>query len=80
MLLNHLKPISMSILRNDFMLDMNKEDQEVSLSQIEINTVSCSFGAATSSVTRLHRYILNNTGNHKFIQMVSQFILIILGK
>ena len=65
----------MSILRNDFMLDKNKEGQEVSLSQIEINTVSCSFGAATSSVTRLHRHVLNNTGNQKFIQMVSQFRL-----
>jgi hypothetical protein len=38
------------------MIDQNKESQNIKLSQIEINTISCSFGAATSNVTRLHKY------------------------
>jgi hypothetical protein len=38
------------------MLDKNKENENIKLSQIEINTISCSFGAATSNVTRLHKY------------------------
>ena len=50
-----LKPITFSIIRNDFMLDQNKSNDSLTkLSQIEINTVSCSFGAGTSVVKNLH--------------------------
>jgi len=61
------QPITMNILRNDFMLDDNKKDKDVCLSQIEINTVAVSFGAACSKVTNLHTNILNYTNNQDFI-------------
>jgi len=39
------------------MLDQNKPNESLTkLSQIEINTVSCSFGAGTSIVKNLHEY------------------------
>lgn len=61
----------MNILRNDFMLDDNKKDKDVCLSQIEINTVAVSFGAACSKMTNLHTNILNYTNNQDFISKVS---------
>ncbi len=60
----------MNILRNDFMLDENKKDKEVSLSQIEINTIACSFGAASSKMTKLHTNILNYSKNEEFVSKV----------
>lgn len=66
------QPISLGIFRNDYMLDSNKENKPLTkLSQIEINTISCSFGAATSQVTKLHRYLLNSTNNQDLIEKVS---------
>lgn len=63
------QPISLGIFRNDYMLDSNKENKPLTkLSQIEINTISCSFGAATSQVTKLHRYLLNSTNNQDLIE------------
>lgn len=53
------KPISLCIMRNDYVLDMNKLGKETMLSQIEYNTISCASGAAASQVTKLHRYKLN---------------------
>lgn len=61
------QPISMSILRNDLMLDKNKCHTGICLSQIEINTVSVSFGASTTQMTKFHKNILNYTNNQKFI-------------
>lgn len=65
------QPISLGIFRNDYMLDANKHEKMTSLSQIEINTISCSFGAATSQITRLHRHALNATNNHSFMAKVN---------
>jgi hypothetical protein len=64
------QPLTLAILRNDFMLDKNKEGLEVGLSQIEINTVSISFGAAASKMTLLHRNMLSYTDNERFITQV----------
>lgn len=60
----------MNILRNDFMLDDNKKNEEVCLSQIEINTVGVSFGAACSKMTELHKDLLRYTNNQEFITKV----------
>ena len=65
------QPISLGIFRNDYMLDTNKQENknnQTILSQIELNTISCSFGAATSQVTRLHKYLLNATHNQTLIE------------
>lgn len=62
-----VQPISFAIIRNDYMIDMNKENRDIKLSQIEINTISCSFGAATSNVTLLHRYLLNKMNNKNML-------------
>ncbi len=65
------QPISLGIFRNDYMLDTNKQENknnQTILSQIELNTISCSFGAATSQVTRLHKYLLNATHNQNLIE------------
>ena len=74
------QPISLGIFRNDFILDTNKQNTTTLLSQIEINTISCSFGAATSQLTRLHRYFLNSTNNQTFIDKVLFIILFYLLK
>jgi glutathione synthase len=61
------QPISFCIVRNDYMVDQNKENQFLTrLSQIEINTISCSFGAATSKVKNFHDYMLDFSGNESF--------------
>ncbi len=72
------QPLSIAILRNDFMLDKNKEGLEVSLSQIEINTVSISFGASTTQMTKLHRNMLHYTNNQHFIPKVAYFLRFII--
>lgn len=65
-----VQPVSLAIIRNDFMLDQNKSKQVTQLSQIEINTISCSFGAATCQVSRLHEYTLKLTDNQNFLSRV----------
>ena len=52
------------------MLDMNKRDKEIRLSQIEINTTSVSFGAATSQMVKLHNNTLKYTNNDQFLSKV----------
>ncbi len=52
------------------MLDGNKQGSVTTLSQIEINTVSCSFGAATSHVAKLHEYMLKYTKNQSVLEKV----------
>lgn len=62
------QPISMNILRNDFMLDKNKKDLDVWLSNIEINTVAVSFGASTTQINKFHKNLMYYTENPKFVQ------------
>lgn len=50
------------------MLDSNKLNESTRLSQIEINTVASSFGAATSKITNLHNYMLRYTNNQEIIE------------
>lgn len=52
------------------MLDKNKTEHKTQLSQIEINTISCSFGAATCKVSSLHEYNLKLTDNHQYLPRV----------
>jgi len=52
------------------MLDGNKQGSVTTLSQIEINTVSCSFGAATSHAAKLHDYMLKYTKNQSVLEKV----------
>lgn len=55
------------------MLDENKTGSVTCLSQIEINTISCSFGAATSHVAKLHDYVLKYTNNQDVLKKVPLF-------
>jgi hypothetical protein len=55
------------------MIDQNKVDEKIKLSQIEINTISCSFGAATSNVSRLHRQMLTNMDAFNILDRVCKF-------
>lgn len=73
------QPISMNILRNDMMLDKNKESKETKLSQIEINTVSASFGSSASVMYQLHKNLLKYTNNSEYIQkqVVNENILVL---
>lgn len=62
------QPITLGLLRNDYILDQNKSSSgKTQLSQVEINTVSCSFGSATSQVNKLHKYILRATENKSML-------------
>ncbi|CAF0925902.1 unnamed protein product [Brachionus calyciflorus] len=67
------QPITLGIIRNDYMLDQNKSIQTspTQLSQIEINTISCSFGAATSKVSNLHAHCLRITDNTEFLSQLA---------
>lgn len=62
------QPISMNILRNDFMLDRNKKDLDVWLSNIEINTVAVSFGACTTQMNKFHKNLMHYTDNSLFLK------------
>ena len=55
------------------MIDQNKVDDQIKLSQIEINTISCSFGAATSNVSRLHRHLLTSMNAFNILDRVCKY-------
>lgn len=72
--MHFLQPISMNILRNDFMLDRNKKDLDVWLSNIEINTVAVSFGACTTQMNKFHKNLMHYTDNSLFLKNVCRKI------
>ncbi|KAH8922935.1 glutathione synthase [Atractiella rhizophila] len=51
--------LHLGLFRSDYMLHAG-EGQDVSLKQVEFNTISSSFGALSSKVTELHRYLLQS--------------------
>lgn len=55
------QPIALALIRSDYMLDQ-REDGSSSLKQIEINTISVSFGGLSSRTPDLHRHILKAAG------------------
>ena len=54
-----VQPLRLGVHRNDYMLDTRSGAYR----QVEINTVAASFGAMSSRVTRLHRYLVAQHGS-----------------
>lgn len=53
------QPWMLALHRSDYMVDQGqKGDKEPSLKQIELNTISSSFGALSCTVSRLHCFLL----------------------
>ena len=49
--------VSLAIHRADYMLHEKHEGDEPVIKQVEINTISAAFGALTTVVSRLHRFM-----------------------
>lgn len=51
------QPLSLGIFRSDYLLDYKNGD--ISIKQVELNTISASFGGLSSKVSELHRLVIN---------------------
>ncbi|KAH8008772.1 hypothetical protein HPB51_004162 [Rhipicephalus microplus] len=60
------KPISLGLLRSDYMLDLKsgdtKELHEARPKQVEVNTIASSFGGITPPLYKLQKYTMSNLG------------------
>ncbi|GAA5998818.1 hypothetical protein JCM5350_006636 [Sporobolomyces pararoseus] len=68
------QPISLGIFRSDYLVHSpppsnGKEQSEPSLKQVEFNTISSSFGALSTKVSQLHRFLLqsNSYPSHRLL-------------
>lgn len=52
------QPLHLGIFRSDYLLHSPSPDEEISLKQVEFNTISSSFGALSERVAGLHRCAL----------------------
>ena len=58
---SYVQPNSLLISRSDYMLnDSNNENDISTVSQVEFNTISSSFGGLSNQVNRLHNYLFND--------------------
>ncbi|GAO49891.1 glutathione synthase [Saitoella complicata NRRL Y-17804] len=51
--------LSLGLFRSDYLLHQAEGDEEVSIKQVEFNTVSSSFGALSTRVSDLHRHLFS---------------------
>ncbi|CAG7852736.1 Glutathione synthetase {ECO:0000256/PIRNR:PIRNR001558} Short=GSH-S {ECO:0000256/PIRNR:PIRNR001558}; {ECO:0000256/PIRNR:PIRNR001558} [Serendipita indica DSM 11827] len=56
-----VQPLQLGIFRSDYLLH-GEEGQDMTIKQVEFNTISASFGALSQAVDGLHRYLLASTG------------------
>ncbi|WFD23837.1 glutathione synthase [Malassezia equina] len=52
-----IKPMHLGLFRSDYLMHVNGAN-ELSLQQVEFNTISSSFGALCTKVSEMHRYLL----------------------
>lgn len=52
--------LQVGMLRSDYMLDTAKSD-DLSLSQVEVNTIAASFAGLASKIAPTHRYFISST-------------------
>lgn len=66
-----LQPIFLGILRSDYMLDHDKssgepkseglpDNKNLSIKQVEVNTIAAALGGLGSLMGELHRYFIND--------------------
>ncbi|XP_031566892.1 glutathione synthetase-like [Actinia tenebrosa] len=66
------QPISLGLLRSDYMLDSDKQgatsvkecDEQLNIKQVEVNTIASSFGCLGSKLPGLGSYVLGLTGKN----------------
>ncbi|RDD41221.1 Glutathione synthetase [Trichoplax sp. H2] len=56
------QPINFMLTRSDYMLDQSNSNNQLSLKQVEFNTVSVGFIGSSSVVPSLHRYVIRELG------------------
>jgi len=65
--------VQLGILRSDYMLHYDSDQQKEVPLQIEVNTISSSFGGLSRQVSELHRFLLRrNAQTGRFRRMLSQ--------
>ncbi|KAI0315673.1 glutathione synthase [Amylostereum chailletii] len=57
-----VQPLHLGLFRSDYLLHQPDPTDEVSLKQVEFNTISASFGALSQQVSGMHRYLQASTG------------------
>ena len=50
-----LKPLQLGLFRSDYLLHEDKDTHEISIKQVEFNTISSSFGALSYRAAGMHR-------------------------
>ncbi|KAJ7074207.1 glutathione synthase [Mycena amicta] len=55
-----VQPLQLGLFRSDYLLHTG--DQQLSLKQVEFNTISSSFGTLSQRTASLHRYLFASTG------------------
>ncbi|KAM7425571.1 hypothetical protein ABFA07_023021 [Porites harrisoni] len=58
------QPISLGILRSDYMLDKGNKPDDLSIKQVEINTIASSFGGLSPQVRALHSFLSDLQNEH----------------
>ncbi|KIJ45949.1 hypothetical protein M422DRAFT_165874 [Sphaerobolus stellatus SS14] len=54
--------LQLGLFRSDYLLHEDKDTHEISIKQVEFNTISSSFGALSYRAAAMHRYLLASTG------------------
>ncbi|KAI0050881.1 glutathione synthase [Auriscalpium vulgare] len=57
-----VQPLHLGLFRSDYLLHQPTSEAEISLKQVEFNTISSSFGALSQQVSGLHSYLQASTG------------------
>ncbi|KAF5360179.1 hypothetical protein D9758_011332 [Tetrapyrgos nigripes] len=56
-----VRPLHLGLFRSDYLLHVS-EDNNVSIRQVEFNTISSSFGTLSQKVSEMHRHLCASTG------------------
>lgn len=56
-----IQPLQLGLFRSDYLLHQLSPSDDLSIKQVEFNTISSSFGALSTKVSELHRYLAAST-------------------
>jgi glutathione synthase len=61
--LNHRQTIRLGLLRSDYMIDESSTRGQISIKQVEINTISSSFSSLSALTSNLHTFLESRIGS-----------------
>ncbi|KAK9454666.1 hypothetical protein V1511DRAFT_521821 [Dipodascopsis uninucleata] len=64
------QPLSLGIFRSDYLLNVADNGSDINIRQVELNTISASFGGLSSRVADAHRF-LRKSGLYKDTELVN---------